>query len=318
MELHKPVLLNETIELLKLSPGDKVIDATLGHGGHALSMLERMGPRGKLLGIDLDKDALATSAKRLVKFTKQINLVENSYRNIARIVEDFWGSPGHPTGQETRVNRILIDLGFSSAQIDDPKRGFSWRFTAPLDMRFNQTQGKTAADLINNLSEDELTGIFKTYGEEPKARLIAREIVAARKFSPIKTTTELAEIVESVKPQKRSDKIHPATLVFQALRIAVNDEWGAIKEFLPQAVSLLAPKGRLAVITFHSGEDRIVKQFFQNEAKGCICPPDFPVCRCGHEPRIKLVTKKPVEPSISEIKGNPRARSAKLRVIEKL
>jgi 16S rRNA (cytosine1402-N4)-methyltransferase len=185
-------------------------------------------------------------------------------------------------------------------------------------MRFDQTQGKTAADLVNNLSADELTEIFRTYGEEPKARAIALEIVAAREYSPIMTTIELAEIVESVKKQKRGNKIHPATLVFQALRIAVNDEWGAIKEFLPQAVNLLAPQGRLAVITFHSGEDRIVKQFFQAEAKGCICPPDFPVCRCGHEARIKLITKKPVEASDDEVKENPRSRSAKLRVIEKL
>jgi len=304
--LHKPVLLNEVIDLLKLHSGDKVVDCTLGHGGHALSMLERIGPTGRLIGIDLDKDALAVAKKRLVKYTKQINLVEGTYRDITQIVS------------ETKVNRILIDLGFSSAQIDDPERGFSWRFDSPLDMRFGHDGGKTAYDLVNSLGAEELSDIFRTYGEEPKAWPIAKEIVETRKFGPIKTTIELAEIVESVKHQKRGDKIHPATLVFQALRIAVNDEWGAIQEFLPQAVSLLEKGGRLAVITFHSGEDRLVKQYFQKEAKDCICPPELPVCRCGHKATITLITKKPVEPSEDEVKDNPRARSAKLRVVQKL
>ncbi len=310
-DLHQSVLLDETIDLLQLYPGDKVVDCTLGHGGHALSMLERIGPAGRLIGIDLDKDALAIAKKRLAKFANQIKLVEGTYSDITSIVEEAWK-------RETRVNKILIDLGFSSAQIDDQARGFSWRFDSPLDMRFSQTSGKTAADLVNNLSLDELTEIFRTYGEEPKARLIAQEIVAARKFGPIKTTTELAEIIESVKHAKRTDKIHPATLVFQALRIAVNDEWGSIKKFLPQAVSLLEKDGRLAIITFHSGEDRIVKQYFQQESKDCLCPPDLPVCRCNHKATIELITKKPMEPSESEIRNNPRSRSAKLRVIQKI
>lgn len=274
-------------------------------GGHAWGILQASHPDGLLLGIDLDAAALQIAEQTLKSFQGRYWLVQGSYRDLLQHLAQLgWSS----------VDGVLLDLGVSSLQLDTPERGFSFRSAAPLDMRFDRRNPRTAADLVNNLSQEELANILYRYGEERFARQIARAIVASR---PIQTTTQLADVVVQV-VGRQSGGIHPATRTFQALRIAVNDELGALEDFLPQATAALKPCGRLAIISFHSLEDRLVKTYFQNEARHCICPPKQPICTCGHRARLKVLTPKPVRPTAQEILQNPRARSARLRVAQKL
>lgn len=302
---HEPVLYHEVIHYLRPHSGGRYVDCTLGSGGHARGILEASLPEGQLLGLDVDPLAVEIAKKYLEPFSERIKLLRASYVTLSQQIEAM--------GWEY-VDGILFDLGLSSMQIEVAERGFSFLRQADLDMRFDPDEPITAADLVNTLPEKDLTELLYQFGEEPQARKISRAIVKSR---PIKTTTQLAEIVTSVTRSKKSD-IHPATRTFQALRIAVNRELEVLQEALPQAIAALAPEGRLAVISYHSLEDRIVKQCFRLESKDCICPPGQPVCTCGHKASIKVITRKPVRPSREEISRNPRARSARLRVVEKL
>ena len=302
--IHIPVLYQEALAGLQPRPGGRYIDCTVGGGGHARGILELSSPDGQLLGIDIDPLAIEIAAERLRDYTSRFTLVNANFANLMEIVErhDF-----HP------VDGILFDLGISSFQLEQGERGFSFQREGPLDMRFDLEGEQTAADLVNCLPEEELAEILLRYGEERQARRIARAIVSHR---PLTTTRELAEVVRRAVP--RRGKIHPATKTFQALRIAVNDELENLAKALPQAVEILAPGGRLVVISFHSLEDRIVKRFFRDEARGCICPPGIPVCICGHKPTLEIVTKRPIRPSAEEVKANPHSRSARLRVASRI
>jgi 16S rRNA (cytosine1402-N4)-methyltransferase len=281
------------------------VDCTLGAGGHAFGILEASGPDGRLLGLDLDPHALDIAEGRLTQFGERVILVKASFVTLQWQLSTL--------GWKT-VNGVLLDLGVSSMQLDMPERGFSFRSDAPLDMRFDPQGKSTAADLVNNISESDLADLIYRFGEERGSRRIARAIVAAR---PIHTTGQLADVVAKAVSGRKSG-IHPATRTFQALRIAINSELDAVEQVLPKAVSVLEPGGRLAVISFHSLEDRIVKQFFRNASRDCLCPPKQPICTCGHTAQVKEVTRKPIVPTQRESKQNPRARSAKLRVVEKL
>jgi 16S rRNA (cytosine1402-N4)-methyltransferase len=307
--MHKPVLLTEIIAALQPRPSGLYIDGTVGAGGHAAAILKASAPDGQLYGLDQDESALAIAAERLVGFRDRVHLVHANFDQLAQVARQQQLSP---------ADGILFDLGVSSMQFDQAERGFSFQADGPLDMRMDPSAPETAADLVNHLPEGELANLIFRYGEERQSRRIARAIAQDR---PFKRTQELADlIVRVIRPGKGGPrgkpKIHPATRTFQALRLAVNDELGALERVLPQAVAHLAPGGRLAVISFHSLEDRIVKQFFQQEAKDCICPPQQPVCTCKHKATIHIITKKPITPSSAEIDDNPRARSAKLRVVE--
>ncbi|MDM8529642.1 16S rRNA (cytosine(1402)-N(4))-methyltransferase RsmH [Anaerolineales bacterium HSG25] len=306
--LHTPVLLNEVITFLQPQLGQLFIDGTVGAGGHARSILEATAPDGRLLGLDQDLTALDIARERLAPFNERAQLIHANFDRIKTVAirEDM-----------SQVDGILLDLGVSSMQFDQPERGFSFQADGTLDMRMNSTNPVTAAQLVNTLPEDELANLIYQYGEERASRRIARSIVQAR---PITHTLQLAEVVKSAKRKrgKGKRKIHPATQTFQALRIAVNDELGVIERVLPQAIELLKPNGRLAVISFHSLEDRIVKWFFKREASTCICPPELPICMCDHTPTVRILTKKPIIPTSSDVSQNPRARSAKLRVVERL
>ncbi|MCB0154451.1 MAG: 16S rRNA (cytosine(1402)-N(4))-methyltransferase RsmH [Anaerolineae bacterium] len=303
--MHIPVLLDETITALLPQPGGVYIDGTVGAGGHAEAILRASAPNGRLVGFDQDQQALAISAGRLATFGDRVTLYHANFDQLEQVAKQINIPP---------VDGILLDLGVSSMQLDQPERGFSFREDAPLDMRMNPAQGQSAADLVNHLPQDELANLIYQYGEERLSRRIARAIVQAR---PIERTQALAEVITKATPgQGRKQKIHPATRTFQALRIAVNDELGALERVLPQALRLLKPGGRLAIITFHSLEDRIVKQFFRREAQDCICPPEQLICTCGHQAVIDLINKRPITATATEIDVNPRARSAKLRVVE--
>jgi 16S rRNA (cytosine1402-N4)-methyltransferase len=306
---HESVLPKEVVEYLAPKPNENFIDCTLGGGGHAQAILSLTGPDGKLLGIDLDPEAIKAAKAKLQKYGERAVLINDNFKNLKKIIYDAGGF--------TQINGILLDLGLSSYELEDETRGFSFRGSAFLDMRFGASE-KTAAYIVNQYKEENLTRIFKDYGEERYAKLIAREIVKERKVQPIRTTEQLVKIIEKVYPHNPKSKIHPATKVFQALRIEVNHELENLQEILPQAMDLLVKGGRLVVISFHSLEDRIVKDFFKNEAKGCICPPKLPVCVCNHKPTLKILTKKIITPSLGEIKNNPRSRSAKLRAAIKL
>jgi 16S rRNA (cytosine1402-N4)-methyltransferase len=305
---HTPVLLTETLTALQPRSGGLYIDATVGGGGHAEKVLDSSRPDGLLLGIDADPLALAASAGRLVEFGSRVRLVQAYFDQLARVA---------PEAGFARVDGVLFDLGVSSPQLNRGERGFSFQHDAPLDMRFGPGAETTAEVLVNELPADELTRIFREYGEERFAGRIARWITEARASRPIRSTGELAAVVVRAKPGGYRETIHPATRVFQALRIAVNDELGRLRRALPQALDLLVTGGRLAVISFHSLEDRIVKQFIRDESRGCICPPEVPVCQCGRMPRLTHVTRRPVMATAEEIALNPRARSAKLRVAER-
>ncbi len=303
--MHKPVLYQETIAYLRPRSGQKFVDGTVGSGGHALGILQASEPDGLLLGIDLDASALQIAEQNLQAYRGRYWLIEGSYRDLSQHLAQLGWS---------EVDGVVLDLGVSSLQLDTPERGFSFRSEAPLDMRFSRHNPLTAAHLVNNLSPEDLAKILFLYGEERFARQIARAIVASR---PILTTTQLANVVVGV-VGRQSGGVHPATRTFQALRIAVNAELDALEAFLPQATAVLKPSGRLAIISFHSLEDRLVKAYFQTESRQCICPPKQPICTCGHRARLKVLTPKPVRPSAQEIEHNPRARSARLRVAEKL
>jgi 16S rRNA (cytosine1402-N4)-methyltransferase len=302
---HLPVLYHDIILALRpVSPG-LYIDGTVGAGGHAWGILDSSSPAGRLLGLDVDPQALAFAQQRLAPFADRAILVQGSYTTLTDQL--------HRLGWE-KVQGIVLDLGASSIQFDTPERGFSFKVDGPLDMRFDPGNSVTAASLVNNLPENELANVLWTYGEERRARHLAKVIIGAR---PINTTRQLGDLVARA-IGSRNQAIHPATRTFQALRIAVNHELEAIEEVLPQAVSALAPGGRLAVIAFHSLEDRIVKQFMKRESRDCICPPEQPVCTCQHRASIIEITRHPITPEAEEIKANPRARSARLRVAEKV
>jgi 16S rRNA (cytosine1402-N4)-methyltransferase len=311
-EGHLPVLVNEVIEMLAPGPGSLHIDATLGGGGHTERILEAASPDGRLLGLDADPAAIARVDARLrPRFGDRLVLRQANFRDLAEVAPD--------AGFDA-VDGCLFDLGLSSFQLADRERGFGFRAGGPLDMRFDPSRGVPAAELLASLDAAELTALFRRYGEEPKAPRIARAIVDARRVAPISTAEELAALVERVLPPnpRVRRRTHPATRVFQALRIAVNEELEALEAGLAAALDLLRPGGRLVVLSYHSLEDRIVKRFFQAERRGCVCPPELPVCVCGRNPRLRLVTSPSLTPSATELAANPRARSARLRAAERL
>jgi 16S rRNA (cytosine1402-N4)-methyltransferase len=321
LNYHVPVLLQEVLDGLAIegattagaptTAGAHYLDATVGDGGHAKAILEATSPDGVLLGLDRDPDAVERAALRLADFDSRVVLVHADYGHLKIVAEEQGFVP---------LDGVLFDLGFSSWQIEDPTRGFSFQADGPLDMRFDTTEASvTAAGLVNEASENELIRIIRKYGEEPHSRQIAQAIVAAR---PIQGTVHLASVITDAviagAARRERQRLHPATRTFQALRIAVNQELRRLRDALPQAVSGLRPGGRLAVITFHSLEDRIVKRFMRKEARECICPPEAPICTCDHKATLRVITRKPIRPSDQEVQRNPRSRSAKLRVAERL
>lgn len=306
---HRPVLLDECIENLKIRPDGVYLDGTLGRAGHSREIAKRL-TTGRLICVDRDDAALEVAKERLADWMDRVTLVHSNFDQVGDIVADL-GLPG--------VDGMLFDLGVSSPQLDDGARGFSYMADALLDMRMDRSEGLTAADVVNTWPQEELKRILFQYGEERYAPLIAAAIVRRRQERPIGTTLELVDVIKSAMPGKAlKEKQHPAKRSFQAIRIAVNDELASVERMLKGAVPKLNRGGRLAVITFHSLEDRIVKSGLAEFAKGCTCPPDFPVCVCGKTPDVKLINKKPILPTEREVEENPRARSAKLRVAEKL
>ncbi len=306
---HKPVLLDECIEALNIRPDGIYLDGTLGRAGHSLEIVKRL-TTGRLISIDRDETALAAAEERLAAYRDRVTLVHSNFSRLGEVLEEL-GVSG--------VDGMLFDLGVSSPQLDEPERGFSYMHDAPLDMRMDATASLTARDVVNYWSFEDLRRILFEYGEERYAPAIAKAIVKAREAAPIETTFELTELIRKAMPAAAlREKQHPAKRSFQAIRIAVNDELGELPPMLEAAERGLNPGGRLAVISFHSLEDRIIKQTLQKLATGCTCPPEFPVCVCGKKPQIKLVTRKPIVSGAQELKENPRARSAKLRVAEKL
>ena len=303
---HVSVLLYEAVDGLNIRPDGIYIDGTAGGGGHSAEILSRL-TSGRLYSIDQDPDAIATVTERF-KDDDRSTILQGNFGDMKALLNDVG---------VYAVDGVLLDIGVSSHQLDDGSRGFSYHEDAPLDMRMSQS-GETAADLVNTLDVGELSRIISLYGEEKYAFSIAKGIVRAREIKPIETTLELAEIVKENVPQKVRRDGHPARKTFQALRIAVNHELDVLESGLQGAFELLSKGGRLSVITFHSLEDRIVKQFMRDKAQGCTCPKDFPVCVCGNKPKVKIITRKPILPSDEELERNPRARSAKLRVCEKL
>lgn len=302
---HIPVLLNEVLAALRPRPGGRYVDCTLGGGGHAAAILEASTPGGRLLGIDADPEAIKVAEVRLQRYAGAIVLVNNNFEHLEQICTEHQFRP---------VEGILFDLGVSSFQFGEGGRGFSLRHDAPLDMRFSPSQRLTAADIVNTFPEQRLAEILWEYGEEPRSRRIARAIVRNR---PLRTTAELAKTVEAAVFGARG-RIHPATRTFQALRIVVNRELECLEKALRQAVSLLQHEGRLVVISYHSLEDRLSKQFMIQEASGCLCPPEAITCTCDHTASLRLVTRRVITPSAAEVKVNPRSRSAKMRIAERL
>lgn len=308
--LHQSVLLQETINLLSPQPSDVFADATLGLGGHAEAILQT-AEKVQVIGIDQDLQAIGFAEKRLKKFGERVSIFHENFSEIKRVLAK---------AKVEKVNGVLADLGVSSLQFDSAERGFSFRFDAPLDMRMDtDSDDETAAELLQRLSEEEIANLIYQYGEERASRKIARRIAWKVKIGePILTTKELAETVEKAIGKKPKDKIHPATRTFQALRIAVNREIEILEDFIADAIDVLKTDGKLAVITFHSVEDRIVKQTFQKFAGKCSCPPRLPQCVCGAQKKVEILTRKPIAPSDLEIEENPRSRSAKLRVCKKI
>ncbi len=306
--IHKPVLLREVIEVLKPKENQNFVDATLGGGGYTEELLKRTGPKGKVLAIDLDEVAIK-NIKNNIK-DKRLKTKHGNFREIDKYVEE-WGEPN--------ISGIVADIGISSNQLDNSDRGISFKKDELLDMRMNVTgNGKTAEFILNNSDEKVLREWFRQFGEDPNSNKIARNVIRFREEKKIKTTTDLVQIIKSSLPKPIQHKWEDtARRIFQAIRIVVNDELANLEEFLPKAVNILPKGGKLAVVTFHSLEDRIVKQFFVKMSKGCVCPPDFPACVCGKSPIVKLITKKPITAGALEAKTNSRSLSAKLRVIEK-
>ena len=306
---HRSVLLDECIEQLAIRPDGIYLDGTLGGAGHSREIAKRL-TTGRLIGVDRDETALAAAGERLAEFGGRVTLVHSNFKEIDAILDGL-GISG--------VDGMLFDLGVSSPQLDDAQRGFSYLHDAPLDMRMDQTDRLTAREVVNEYPQEELRRILYEYGEERYAPSIAAAIVRRREEKPIETTLELVDVIRSAMPAKAlREKQHPAKRSFQAIRIAVNGELAAVEEMMARAIDRLNPGGRLCVITFHSLEDRIVKSAIAQAARGCTCPPEFPVCVCGKKPLVKNLTRKPIEAGMQELEENPRARSAKLRVAEKL
>jgi 16S rRNA (cytosine1402-N4)-methyltransferase len=305
---HVPVLANEVRESLSVQPGETVVDATFGGGGHAALLAGDLQGRGKLIAIDRDP----TARTYFERFEKRASVQSRLLRGDFSVVLPQLAENG------VQADAILLDLGVSSMQLDRPERGFSYSVDAPLDMRMDTSQALTASDVVNDWPERDLVLIFRKYGEERYAKQIARAILRRRAEQPFERTGELVDTIKSAIPAPaRFGEGHPAKRVFQALRIAVNDELGSLEAALPAALAMLRPGGRLAVISFHSLEDRIVKQFLRDKERGCTCPPDFPVCVCGHEPELRAIERRPVRPSAAEIAANPRSSSARLRAAVK-
>lgn len=305
---HIPVLKQEVLEGLKIRPDGIYVDATVGMGGHSAEVAARLKD-GRLIGIDRDPNALKTSAKKLQPYEDRVTLLHGNFTDLKRLLAE---------AEISRVHGILMDIGVSSPQIDTPERGFSYLREGPLDMRMDPTQELSAQDIIADWDEKQLEEIFWKYGEERWGRKIAQRIVRERHEHPIRTTLDLADLIERAIPRRSQKDGHPAKRVFQALRITVNDELGALQQALTDAMQLLAPGGRLCVITFHSLEDRIVKQFLVEQSRSCICPKELPVCVCHHTPAARIITRKPLTAKKEELERNPRAASAKLRIGEKI
>lgn len=307
---HKSVLLDECIDGLSIKPDGIYVDGTAGGGGHSYHIAERLTDGGRLIAIDRDSAAIEAAGKRLAPFSERVTLVRDNFSNIEKVCADL--------GIE-KIDGVLMDLGVSSYQLDTPERGFSYNSDAPLDMRMDDRNPFSAKDVVNGYTEEQLREVIFSYGEEKFGGKIAAEIIKAREEKPIETTGELTEIIKhAIPPAARKDGPHPAKRTFQAIRIEVNGELGAIRPAIEGAVDLLGKGGRIAIITFHSLEDRIVKQTYAELAQGCVCPREFPVCVCGRKPKLKVITKKPILPSKKELEENPRSRSAKLRVAEKI
>ena len=306
---HTSVLLEETIENLRVKPDGIYIDGTLGGGGHSYEVASKLGEKGKLIGIDQDEDAIRAAGKRLEEFGSKVVIIRDNYCNIKNVLQDI--------GVE-KVDGIVLDLGVSSYQLDHAERGFSYKQDADLDMRMDNRQSLSAKDIVNTYPEMELYRVIRDYGEEQFAKNIAKHIVLARKEIPIDTTGQLNEIIKAAIPAKmRQNGGHPSKRTFQALRIECNKELEVLKNSLDDMIQVLNPEGRLCIITFHSLEDRIVKTAFKRTENPCICPPDFPVCTCGRMPQGKVISRKPILPSEQEINENKRSKSAKLRVFER-
>jgi 16S rRNA (cytosine1402-N4)-methyltransferase len=307
---HIPVMQREVIESLRCRPGGIYVDGTVGGGGHACEILRETAPDGLLIGIDVDDDALCESEERLKPFGNRKILVKGNFADINIILDNL---------NIKEVDGILLDLGVSSHQLKTADRGFSFSLNAALDMRMDQSRGICAYDIINTFPEKELEGIIKDYGEEIMAERIVRMISARRKVSPIKTTAELADIIVKALPSRfKSKKIHPATQTFQAIRIYTNNELLNLYDAINRGIDVLKKSGRYSIISFHSLEDRIVKNGFRSWEKGCICPPRFPICACHRKAKLQVLTRKPVQPEHTEIESNPKSRSAKLRAAERI
>lgn len=306
---HISVLLNETIDSLNVKPDGVYVDGTLGGGGHALEICKRLGPQGRLIGIDQDMDAIRAAGERLKDYADKVTIVHSNYQDIDSVLRDL---------SVSGVDGIVLDLGVSSYQLDNAERGFTYREDTLLDMRMDQSQTMTARDIVNEYSEQELFRVIRDYGEDGFAKNIAKHIVRARQDKPIETTGELNDIIRAAIPAKvRQNGGHPSKKTFQAIRIELNRELFVLEQSLDNMIGLLNPGGRLAVITFHSLEDRIVKNIFRKNMNPCICPPEFPVCTCGRIPTGRVITRKPILPDENEIQSNKRAKSSKLRVFEK-
>lgn len=306
---HASVLLDETIRELKIKPDGIYVDGTLGGGGHAFHVLNRLSEKGRYIGIDQDEDAIRASTKRLAPFQDKVTIVRDNYVNMPKVLKDLGIS---------RVDGILLDLGVSSFQLDEKDRGFTYREDVPLDMRMDQRQTFSARGIVNGYSEQELFHIIRDYGEDKFAKNIAKHIAAEREKAPIETTGQLIEVIKHAIPMKvRAVGGHPAKRTFQAIRIECNRELEVLKTSLDQMIELLNPEGRLCIITFHSLEDRIVKRAFRKNENPCTCPPNFPICTCGNESKGKVITRKPIIPTEEELMRNKRAKSSKLRVFER-
>ncbi|MBO5388990.1 MAG: 16S rRNA (cytosine(1402)-N(4))-methyltransferase RsmH [Lachnospiraceae bacterium] len=306
---HISVLLEETIDSLNIKPDGIYVDGTLGGGGHSLEICKRLGEGGRLIGIDQDMDAIKAASKRLEEYKDKIDIVHSNYQDIESCLGEL---------SIHGVDGIVLDLGVSSYQLDNVDRGFTYREDTPLDMRMDQSQIRTARDIVNDYSEMELFKVIRDYGEDSFAKNIAKHIVKARENGPIETTGQLNEIIKAAIPAKvRQGTGHPSKKTFQAIRIELNHELEVLENSIDKMIELLNPGGRLSIITFHSLEDRIVKNLFRKNMNPCVCPPSFPVCTCGQAPKGKIITRKPIIPSEEEIDGNKRAKSSKLRVFEK-
>ena len=307
--VHKSIMLEEVIESLAIKPNGIYVDGTLGGAGHSSEIVKRLGEDGRLIGIDQDGEAIEAATKRLKPYKDKVTIVRSNYAQMKEVLRDL-GIP--------KVDGILLDLGVSSYQLDNAERGFTYREDVPLDMRMDQRQTKTAKDIVNDYSETELYHIIRNYGEDKFAKNIAKHIVQARQKAPIETTGQLIEVIKAAIPKKvRATGGHPAKKTFQAIRIELNHELDVLKNNLEDMIDLLNDEGRIAIITFHSLEDRIVKNIFRTSERPCICPPEFPVCVCGRVSKGKVITRKPIVPGKEELEENSRSKSAKLRVFER-